>query len=138
MSFDAQSWHAVYVQATGLPLRYQHYHHERCWFEFSREFTLEDLKLVVAYLKRLYRGDEKATIRRSVLRFHHLIQGLDRFGEYLAEARATGRVKPPSARDRILAASGRPQSQTETCATAAEIIQREEFLRLVAESRKKA
>lgn len=136
MSFDPQNWHAVYVQTTGLPLRYQAYYHERVWYEFAKEFTQDDLKLVVAYLKRLYRDPEKAGIRKAILRFSHLIERGDRFNEYLAEARAVGRVKPPSARDRILAASGRPQSQPDACATAAEILQRQEFLKLLAQSRK--
>lgn len=100
--------HQVYEASTGLHLPLNKaFAREYQWSLWLAEgYTVDDLKLVVAHLKRSYR--EYAV---KMCRFSSLIGDLERFSEWLAEARATARnTRPaPTPRQQILAATGRTE-----------------------------
>ncbi|HOC56631.1 MAG TPA: hypothetical protein PKI20_13495 [Verrucomicrobiota bacterium] len=98
--------HSAYVLHSGLAIGLDMYR-ERVWFEWLRRgFTLEDLKLVIRYLRAGIRDGQR---NRGALRFSNLIAQPDRFEEDLAEARAQARPRHADpARAAVLRASGRP------------------------------
>jgi hypothetical protein len=77
--------HKVYCQATKLDLPYRSFDHDSIWYQYLKRFDEHDLRLVVAYLKDLYRS--KPEILTASIRFRKLILELDVFEMYKAEAR---------------------------------------------------
>lgn len=100
--------HEAYCRLTGLPLRYMPLEHDSDWYLWSKEFGIEDLELVVAWLRSQYK--DKPSILKNSLMFRHLIRCRDYFGEYLAQAQAEARKPKETERDRVLAATGRPKN----------------------------
>ncbi len=77
------------TQQEGLPLRFDR---QRWWFEWCRAgFTLDDLKLVVRYLKK---GIADRKRNPGSLKFSNLIVQVDKFEEDLFEARRVLKVRP--------------------------------------------
>lgn len=102
-----QFLHRLYCDITQYEIRYN-MAFERMWFEFQREgFTAEDLRLVIAYLQKLYAGNERVLV--ACLRLRHLVEDTAHFAEYLAEARKVRRAKREHAQKAsVLRATGRP------------------------------
>lgn len=101
--------HAAYCELTGFELG-RDYARDYAWHEFvKRGFTLDDLKMVVFEVRKGMAGGYRF---QGSLKFRNLIEDLNRFEEDLAEARANlrNRRPPPSAKERVLEASGRPAS----------------------------
>lgn len=84
--------HEAYCHLTGqegLPLRFDR---QRQWYDWCRcGFTLDDLKLVVRYLKK---GIADRSRNQGALKFSNLIVQVDRFEEDLFEARRVLKVRP--------------------------------------------
>jgi hypothetical protein len=84
--------HEAYCLLTGqegLPLRFDR---QRQWYDWCRcGFTLDDLKLVVRYLKK---GIADRSRNQGALKFSNLIVQVDRFEEDLFEARRVLKVRP--------------------------------------------
>jgi hypothetical protein len=104
-------FHAEYQRLTGHSLRIEGvYQREVAILEWYKQgFTLADLRITVAHLKSRYSRDyfEKIT------NFNRFIADWDTFENYLSEAKARNRntVGPPSTKDAVLRATGRPDSQ---------------------------
>lgn len=85
--------HDAYCRLTGqegLPLRYDRLSWWHNWC--AAGFTLDDLKLVVRYLKK---GIADGKRNQGALKFSNLIIQVDRFEEDLFEARRVLKVRPP-------------------------------------------
>lgn len=98
--------HHEYRTLTGYDLGLD-YWRERCWADWcSKGFTVEDLRLVVRWLKD---GIRKETRRPGCLKFSNLIQQLDRFEEDLVEAKAElrNKIHAPTEKQMVLRATGR-------------------------------
>lgn len=84
--------HEAYCKLTGqegLPLRFDR---QRWWYDWCRcGFTLDDLKLVVRYLKK---GIADRRRNQGALKFSNLIVQADKFEEDLFEARRVLKVRP--------------------------------------------
>ena len=79
--------HSTYCEMTGLHIRLA-MGRDRLWFDFAKAgFTLDDLRLVIGYIKKDISKD-RAIYRMESLRLLNLIGRLDEFEERLALARA--------------------------------------------------
>ena len=114
-----QPLHDRYCSLTGRDLTLTMAVHFQWQVWVSKGYTASDLALVVAHIKKLIAKDRR---RPESLRFHNLIGDTERFNEDLAEARALARVTPPTARDRVLAQTGRPAPERNTAKSAAQIM----------------
>ncbi len=120
-----KSMHEEYCRITGLDLPFSMKHHFQ-WEVWAAHFTMADLALVVAYIRR--RIKEKKRERES-LKFSLLIGDYDRFAEDLSMARSESRI-PPIAPHKAatLRSSGRLDVEpSRPSKTPAEIIKSEEF-----------
>lgn len=95
--------HAAYCRLTGLQIQCTMSH--LCSWELwqSKGWTEGDLVLVIALIKSAGRVSDPY----PCLRFHNLIQNVENFSEWLAEARARARVPKPTPKARVLRATGR-------------------------------
>lgn len=110
---DIAAIHAAYCRATGFQLRLS-YPRERAWHEYlSAGFTIEDLLLVIEWIKREIRSERR---REASLLFRNLVEQVERFEEDRALAMAHARRPQPTARDRALAAL-RPVAPNQTTST---------------------
>jgi hypothetical protein len=130
--------HAAYERFTGHKLKLDGvYLREWAWTEWiKRGFTEPDLELVVRYLQFQIRKDLR---RPESLLFRNLIQEVDRFEEDLNMARDWKRNKrpEPTARQEILAATGRPEEpRKEPVKRAGDIIDAMEWKKWAEETRK--
>ncbi len=107
--------HALYCRLTGrqLPLDMGLAFRWELWE--SRGWTEADLRLVIGHIQSLIKQERR---RPESLRLYNLINP-ERFAEDLSEARALSRVHKPMPRDRVLAASGRPNTGCECNARSA-------------------
>ena len=91
-----ESLHAAYQALTGHSI-FLNMTREMEWFAWLRfrrpPFTEEDLRLVVAHLKR---GIQSQKRNPGALKFSNLIGSPDFFEEDLSEARARSRPLPPA------------------------------------------
>ncbi len=92
-------YHEAYCAATGLKVLYNMEYYSD-YYLFAKDFSPEDIQLVVKYLRKLYK--DKPEILRASLRISKLIRERARFGEFLAEAKAEARapVKNPATKAR--------------------------------------
>lgn len=106
--FNITQLHDCYMACTGQVVSLT-FHRQDCWRIFiCQKWTADDLKLVVAYIKREFKE-----FAPKMLRFSRLIECPSDFEEYLAIARATQRNQkpPPCARSQALAAIGRTEPE---------------------------
>lgn len=83
---------------------------EHLWSAFMRQgFTLADLDFVIVHLKRQIKAGER---NPGALRLSSLIEPIH-FGEELGRAKAEARnfVPPPTPKERVMEASGRPKPE---------------------------
>lgn len=102
-----EAFHALYCQLTGYEIPYTLSRMFE-WERFALQFTHEDLRLVVGYIKKLKKQGRNC---RSLI-MRSLISGpnsLEFFAEDLAEAKRQARKPVPVERDGVLASSGRPE-----------------------------
>jgi hypothetical protein len=103
--------HATYIEVTGLEISCP-YERECAWVEFiKRGFTTDDLKLVVAEIRKGISAGER---RPAALMFRNLIQDIGRFEEDLCSIRAKlrGRKTPAQiAKQSVLQSAGRPDAE---------------------------
>lgn len=97
---EIEQLHATYCRLTGFKISLA-YDRERDWFQFGKVgFTQDDLKLVLAYLKR---GIWMKKRNPGCLKFDNLIRQLDWFEMELAEAKAYYRNnRPRTAREEVV------------------------------------
>lgn len=97
--------HSLYVSLTGQAIRLD-MAREHEWYHWTlRGFTPDDLRLMVAHLKREIAAGKR---NHGALKFRNLIVNLDWFEEDLAEAKALARrPKVDPARADALRATGR-------------------------------
>lgn len=76
----------------------------------SRGFTIEDLRLVMTYLKGQIRDGKR---NPGCLKWCNLIQNVDGFEEELSLARAASRIPKPTPKAQFLASVGRPEPKVE-------------------------
>jgi len=86
-----ESIHALYWKLTSQFLKLD-MNREHTWQMFLKRFTEDDLRLVIAHLKK---GIDDGERRIGCLRFSNLIEQTDRFEEELAMARAYYRNNKP-------------------------------------------
>lgn len=129
-----QSLHHTYCDITGLGLTLDA-NRERGWYDWLKHrpaepFTEDDLKLVVAHLKK---GIREGTRRAQALLFRNLIVSCDHFEEDLAIARAEARIPyRDKQREAALRATGRPTVEKDTAKKVGEIMQTGAFKAFVA------
>jgi len=139
---EAESLHALYnelVGTMGVPWTMQRL---LAWECFGLQFTAEDLKLVVAFIKR--RQVAKRPCRS--LNFRSLISGpnaLDWFAEDLSEARTEQLVRNkireqqgPIARNHALLSIGRPMPEPDRVKSAEDIMRGNEAFKQFLEMKK--
>ena len=98
------SLHREYRLHTGMDLRLD-FERERQWWEWvKRGNTLEDLRLVIQYLKKKVYKKER---NEGCLKFHNLIGLLDYYDEDLQMAKAEARKPKPTERESVLRSTGR-------------------------------
>jgi hypothetical protein len=101
-----QELHRLYVELTGMALRLDMAREQEWVTWIQAGHTAEDLRLVVAHLKRGIREGER---RPGALKFRNLIGQVDYFEEDLAMAKALARkAHVDSGRAAVLRATGRP------------------------------
>lgn len=118
-----QPLHTAYTRLTGLdvPLTLPRIYAWRCWLD--KGYTLGDLELVIAHLKRTI--SPKAKLLRY-LSFTNIVTYHESFAENLAEARALARVpKVDPHREDVLRATHRPVRAETAPARSAEQIMKE-------------
>lgn len=129
----AQQLHQAYCEATGLKVKYSFAFYSD-WYLFAKDFEAEDIKTVVNYLRNLYR--DKPEILAACLRITKLVRERDTFAQYLAEAKAEARKPRTTERDRVLAATGRPQEVPDNVKTPAQVLVSTKALDLLAQFKK--
>lgn len=121
--------HDVYTRETGLGL-FLTPARERAWFDWLKfKFTEEDLKLVIAHIKRGIREQRR---QPGALKFRNLIEMPDYFEEDLAEARAKGREhgarsKEQAPKAKALASVGRPPPVVDAAKPAGTVLESPAF-----------
>lgn len=98
-----QLYISCYEKFTHLRLNYAGVCNPRmqAWMEFVKQFTVEDLELVIVWLKELIRKGQR---REEALLFRNLIQDPYKFEEDLAMAKAWKRNRPIfTNKDRVVA-----------------------------------
>jgi hypothetical protein len=105
---EIQALHALFCRLLPESACVLNQYREHEWFEWHRwrpdqPFTLEDLAAVVSFRRALIASKRQF---QACLRFSYMIGRPDLFEEDLGLSRAV--PKPPTDRDRVLAASGRP------------------------------
>ena len=87
--------HSLFLSLGGLALPLSPFHKdhwtESLWFDWSRRFNEQDLRLVMRYKKDMIRT---RNWHQSTLSFRNTIADCSRFGEWLVEARAHYRSNP--------------------------------------------
>ncbi len=104
------------------------------WELFAAAFTPDDLRALIRHIRK------KGRMARS-LQPRHLITGpnsIDFAHEDLAEAKAMGRTRPPTARQEILRVTGRPQETTQPAKPIAEVLKGEELKAFFAKCKQEA
>lgn len=106
--------HASFIRFGGLPIRYNptfDYYIESSWHEFIKKgFTEIDLKTVLRYKLEMVKRNRWPV---ACLSFRNIVAHIEKFEEFLSEARAHFRCRPKeTSRQEILRASGRPQHST--------------------------
>lgn len=98
--------HQQYCRLTNFNIP-QRPENERAWLEYLRTHTIEELALVVRYLKSQVKHEKR---NEGCLKFSNLVANLSRFEEDLAMANAWARNgRPvPTEREKVLSATGRP------------------------------
>lgn len=98
------SLHREYRLHTGMDLRLD-FERERQWWEWvKRGGTVEDLRLVIQYLKKKVHKKER---NPGCLKFSNLIAMPDLYEEDKAMAKAEARKPKPTERDSVLRSTGR-------------------------------
>lgn len=102
--------HSLFLSLGGLALPLSPFHKdhwtESLWFDWSRRFTEQDLRLVMRYKKEMVKTRHW---NPSCLSFRNTVGDPYKFGEFLAQARAHYRCKPASGeREQVLRATARP------------------------------
>ena len=123
--------HHQYKMMTGLDLRLD-FERERQWWEWcKRGNTVDDLILVVNYLKKAVYKKER---NPGCLKFHNLIGNADYFDEDKALCKALSRQpRVDHGKEDVLRATGRPTQAQPTARSAEDIMKgEEEFKKLVA------
>lgn len=110
--------HSDFNKLTGLDIPFTMTHRFAWEHWLEKKYTVADLELVVAHLKRTVKD---RAILMNMLRFHWLIQNLETFAEQLAIAKAMVRVPKPTPRDRILSADHRTPLDPERTKKAGEV-----------------
>src|SRR5690349_103093 len=106
--------HKLFISLGGmaLPLSPFHKDHwtESLWFDWSRRFTEQDLRIVMRYKKEMVKT---RNWNQATLSFRNTIADSSKFGEFLVEARAHYRCKPVvSDKISVLRSTGREMPQT--------------------------
>jgi chorismate mutase len=115
----ADEFHEAYCEATGLKVKYTFSFYSD-WFLFAKEFTQDDIKTVVNYLRKLYK--DKPEILMACLRITKLIRERDTFAQYLAEAKAEARKPRMTERDRVMEATGRAKEPPDNTRSAGQVL----------------
>jgi hypothetical protein len=116
--------HHEYRHLTGHQLTLD-FHRERVWWDWcQRGHDIEELRMVVAYLKFMIKKGERFP---GSLKFHNLIGNPDYFEEDLSTARAHARKpKIDYGKQEALRATGRTENHTSPPRTAAQVMADEE------------
>lgn len=120
--------HTRYLELTGREEPRYTMHHHFCWEVWcGAGYTMADLELVIAYIKRKIRLKER---KPESFKFALLIQDGPRFADDLGDAKAALRqFKPPPGKASVLKASGRASSEPQRPAkTAADILRESEVV----------
>jgi hypothetical protein len=120
-------YHSLYCRLCGFDLPWRS-DYLFPWEKVCCRFSQDDLKLVIKFIQEKQRMKKPA---RS-LNFRTFIAGpssLNDFAFDLSEARARARQSRPTARDRVLEATGRTPQVTHTAQTPDQIMRTSEALR---------